>query len=146
MPTIPGPSLQNPGATVEYLVEVCDPCERVSYQINGVDVSDFCTPRYYDTALQPGSQCSFTGAIKEPRQVLAGGYVSWRDPISKQLWQLQKFTDNPQIVPVEGEAFGSRSLREYVDSATRRARKTASSRGRKPRSRKARRTRRGETR
>ena len=36
---------------VEYLVEVCDPCEAVSYEIDGVAVSDFYTPQF----LRPGA-------------------------------------------------------------------------------------------
>src|SRR5713101_9571874 len=35
---------------VLYLVEVCDPCEsdQFAYAVNGIQVSDFITPHYYD--------------------------------------------------------------------------------------------------
>ena len=51
---------------MEFLVEVCDPCEvpALGYTVNGVRVSDFYTPRYFD-------QCSLclSGCIgaDEPR-------------------------------------------------------------------------------
>src|SRR4051812_37516998 len=32
---------------VEYLLEVCDPCQMLTYLIDGVLVSDFVTPDYY---------------------------------------------------------------------------------------------------
>src|SRR5215211_1348027 len=51
---VPGPSKKRGEGRVSYLVEVCDPVA-----VEGV--------RY-----------SFTGAIKRPRQVLEGGYISWR--------------------------------------------------------------------
>jgi hypothetical protein len=72
---------------VEYLVEVCDPCEAVAYEIDGVAVSDFYTPRYFDPAARAGVRYSHTGAITRPRQVLRGGYLSWRVPATGEWWQ-----------------------------------------------------------
>lgn len=117
-----GPSVRNDASLVEYLVEVCDPCERVSYEINGTEVADFCTPPYYDAQAAPGTRYSFTGAIKKPREVLAGGYLTWQDPATNLMWQLQYFGDQPRVVQVEGDAMGSRSLRELVDLITRQRR------------------------
>ena len=53
MMTKPGPSIMPDQGRVEYLVEVCDPCESVSfaYSINGVTVSDFYTPHYFDPVM-----------------------------------------------------------------------------------------------
>jgi hypothetical protein len=74
---------------VEFLVEPCDPGEdaRFSYVIDGVMVSDFYTPGYFSTMEKPGERYSYTGAIKHPRQVLANGYLSWREPTGGQWWQ-----------------------------------------------------------
>jgi hypothetical protein len=60
-------------------VEACDPCEanNYGYQIQGTLVSDFITPHFYDSVETPGSPYSFTGAIKRPRQILPGGYISF---------------------------------------------------------------------
>ena len=43
---------------VNFLVEVCDPCEAsgCAYTINGVQVSDFFTPHFFDPELLPISQ------------------------------------------------------------------------------------------
>src|SRR5262249_14426455 len=77
-----GPSLRPGQGTVEYLVEVCDPCQDAGfgYPVNGVTVSDFVLPAFYK-AFGAG-RYSFAGNVTEPRDVLRGGYVSWRDPVS----------------------------------------------------------------
>ncbi len=82
---------------VEYLVEVCDPCEAVTYEIDGLAVSDFYTPRYFDPAPRAGARYSHTGAITRPRQVLRGGYLSWRVPSTGEWWQ-QLWLDGPRPV------------------------------------------------
>ena len=80
-----------------YLVEACDPCEDNScaYTINGIAVSDFITPHYYDPMVTPGTRYSFTGAIKGPRQILPGGYISWVNP-QTNTWQQLLFVDPSQ--------------------------------------------------
>lgn len=49
-----------------YLVEACDPCEadNYSYAIQGVAVSDFITPHFYDPVTTDGTRYSFTGTSK----------------------------------------------------------------------------------
>src|SRR5205085_31577 len=50
---------------VQFLVEVCDPCEATNfaYHVNGILVSDFYTPHYFDPAVTVGTRYSFSGAI-----------------------------------------------------------------------------------
>jgi hypothetical protein len=96
---VPGPSLKPDQGRVEYLVEVCDPSEdlQFSYKIGtdnvageeseAVVVSDFYTPEFFDPVQATGTRYSFTGAISRPRQILRGGYISWRDPVSDDWWQ-----------------------------------------------------------
>jgi hypothetical protein len=108
---------------VEYLVEACDPCEgqAFAYTIDGVLVSDFITPRYYDPRKTSGAHYSFTGAVKAPRTILEDGYISWWDPQSNHVWQERWFgTPKPTIVDLgEGSFDQSReSLREFVDRET----------------------------
>ncbi|HEY1510270.1 MAG TPA: hypothetical protein VGF93_14775 [Solirubrobacteraceae bacterium] len=77
-----------PQGQVEYLVEVCDPCQASTYTINGVLVSDFVTPHYYDPLQTSGGRPSFTGRITESRQLLKGGYISWRyRATADEIWQ-----------------------------------------------------------
>jgi hypothetical protein len=87
--TVPGGSPIAGQGLVEILVEVCDPPggAQWAYTVNGYLVSDFCTPNYYDPVGSPGVRYSFTGALTGPRQVLEGGYLSWRDPATGEWWQ-----------------------------------------------------------
>jgi len=101
-----------------YLVEACDPCEadNYAYPIQGVAVSDFLTPHFYDPVVTPGTRYSFTGAIKAPRQILPGGYISWVNQQTNEMQQLLWVdpTKAPKIVNL-GPASGA-SLREWVDN------------------------------
>lgn len=87
--TMPGQSPKKGQGRVEFLVEPCDPSEdtKYAYKINNVLVSDFYTPHYFEPVAAPGVKYSFTGAIKKPRQVLPGGYLSWFDSVSDSWWQ-----------------------------------------------------------
>ncbi|MBW0002731.1 MAG: DUF1906 domain-containing protein [Hyphomicrobiales bacterium] len=89
------------GKRVNYLVEVCDPSEAAknAYSCNGVFVSDFYTPNYFDPVKATGVRYSFTAAISEPLQVLRGGYLSWQDPELNCWWQETWFEGtSPKIV------------------------------------------------
>jgi hypothetical protein len=99
-----------------YLVEACDPCEddKYGYTINGVVVSDFITPHFYDLMVTPGTRYSFTGALKAPRQILPGGYISWVNQVADEWQQLQYFGTTPKIVNL-GKASADKSLREWID-------------------------------
>jgi hypothetical protein len=72
----PGPSSMPGQGTVEYLIDVCAPCQDVSaaYAIDGVAVSDFCTRAFFGTVTQ---MCSFTGALRQPLEPAANGVVTW---------------------------------------------------------------------
>ena len=104
----------------EYLVEACDPCEAddFTYQINGISVSDFITPHFYDLHATPGTRYSFTGAITRPRQILKGGYISWTDPKTLHIQQILWVDPNspPQLNDL-GQAPG-KSLRLHVENLT----------------------------
>jgi hypothetical protein len=75
---------------VDYLVEVCDPCQAPQdYHVNSVLVSDFITPAYYDPVAAPGARYSFTGAVRAPRTLLHGGYLTYREPGTRQLFEVK---------------------------------------------------------
>ena len=86
---VAGPSPKAGQGRVKFLVEVCDPCEgeQFSYTVNDIKVSDFYTPQFFDPVTAAGARYSFTGSLKQPRQVLRDGYLSWYDPASKAWWQ-----------------------------------------------------------
>jgi hypothetical protein len=72
----PGPSRMSGQGTVEYVVDVCSPCQHVAaaYAIDGVPVSDFCTPGFFGIG---GSGCSFTGSVREAFDPAPAGVVTW---------------------------------------------------------------------
>jgi hypothetical protein len=116
-----GDSPKDGQGRVSFLVEVCDPSEAsdFSYSSNGVLVSDFYTPHFFDPVVAPGVRYSFTGAITEPRQVLRGGYLSWEDSVTTHWWQEIWFgTAQPtfrDIGPLDQRAG---SLRSQIDRLT----------------------------
>lgn len=90
---VPGDSPKPDQGRVLFLVEVCDPSEAAEfgYSVNGILMSDFYTPRFFDPTASCGVRYSFTDAISEPRQVLKGGYLSWLDPETSDWWQERWF-------------------------------------------------------
>jgi hypothetical protein len=123
---------------VEYLLEICDPCETSTYPINGVLVSDFVTPAFYSGATQ-GGRYSFTGRVPAPLTLLAGGYITWRTPSPyERVWQAswmrkdatgqvitnalrslpQNVADPEQLVIAPRTKLHGRMTRPATDSAT----------------------------
>jgi hypothetical protein len=102
---------------VKYLLEVCDPCQAVWYPVNGVPVSDFYGPRYFDPVEAMQGRYSFTGEIERPLQILEGGYLSWIDPADSGLYQLGADSDEPMLVHSLAQLARSRApLRTIVDT------------------------------
>ena len=83
---------------VKYLLEVCDPCQTVWYPVNGVPVSDFYTPRFFDPVRVDRSRFSFTGSLSHPLEILDGGYLSWIDPADSGLYQLGGGEPEPVLI------------------------------------------------
>ena len=103
---------------VNFLLEVCDPSEgsQFGYSVNGIPVSDFYTPQYFDPVKAPGVRYSYTGAITEPRQVLQGGYLSWHEPVSDHWFQLTWFDGRgPGVRDIGPIDQSDESLRAQVD-------------------------------
>ena len=103
---------------VEYLIEVCDPCQdsRFAYSVNSVMVSDFYTPHYFDPVKSSAVRYSFSGQVRGPREVLDGGYLSWFDPQTRHLFQLQ-VDGKKKAITNRGEVpFDVESLRAFSDS------------------------------
>lgn len=118
---IAGPSIMDGQGRVNYLVEVSDPSEgaEFAYHVNDVLVSDFYTPSYFDPVISPGVRYSFSGAIKEPRTVLKGGYLSWHEPISDHWFQARFFGAALVFVDIGLIDASKGSLRSQIDLVTR---------------------------
>ncbi|MGO9958392.1 MAG: hypothetical protein ACLP50_20900 [Solirubrobacteraceae bacterium] len=113
---------------VEYLVEVCDPCQHSTYTINGVLLSDFVTPQYYEPFKTGGARYSFAGRVKAPFQLLDGGYITWRiSAPQSEIWQAfapsyksAQPNDYPKIAEPQalkiGRLFPAAFSRAFIDS------------------------------
>jgi hypothetical protein len=118
---VAGDSPKNDQGRVTFLVEPCDPSEAADfgYSVNGILVSDFYTPRYFDPVAASGVRYSYTGAIKEPHQVLHGGYLSWKDAATDHWWQETFFSGSESsfrdIGPMDQRAG---NLRAAIDRVT----------------------------
>lgn len=126
---------------VNFLVEVADASESAdyAYSCNGVLVSDFYTPNFFDPIAAASVRYSYTGAIAGPRQILPGGYLSWQDPVTNSWWQATWFGgDAPtftEVGPIEGGNARSaidRKTMGYTHQAIARGRMKASHAGRPP--------------
>jgi hypothetical protein len=116
---IKGGKIQDGTGEFAYLVEACDPCEAdgYSYAIQGIAVSDFLTPHFYDPLKTPGTRYSFTGAIEAPRQILPGGYISWMNQEAGEMQQL--LWVDPSTKPTIknlGPIPPGMSMREWIDN------------------------------
>ena len=130
---VTGDSPKSDQGRVSFLVEVCDPAEAsdFAYSVNGVQVSDFYTPHYFDPVTATGVRYSYTGALTQPRQVLRGGYLSWKDSVSGHWWQSTWFDGNQpsfrDIGPADAKAD---CIRSFIDRITNPATTSAIARGR----------------
>jgi hypothetical protein len=118
--TMPGDSPKSDQGRVEFLVEICDASESsdFGYTSNGILVSDFYTPHFFDPIQAPGVRYSFTGAITEPREVLRDGYLSWHDPVSDHWWQLQFFGGERKFADLGVLSAANGSIRSQIDRIT----------------------------
>jgi len=94
---------------VQFLVEICDPCTDVkyAYEIDGIPVSDFCTPDYYQKKPST-ARYTFKGAFTRPFQLLSGGYYTWQEDGS--WWQRLWFGKSSTTMNV-GRVQGAKSRR-----------------------------------
>src|SRR5271154_1562185 len=120
-PPTHSPAPANKFKRVLYLVEVADPCEgdQFAYEINGIKVSDFLTPNYYDHKGSNGVRYSFTGAIASPHTVLEAGYVSFGNPVDNEWYQIVVEDGKTQLRKLGKLNREGRSLRETIDAHVR---------------------------
>jgi len=76
---IPGPHPKDPNKMVLHSYEACDAVERMSYQIDGVPVSDFVTPQYFQPGEAPGTRNDFLGVGVKSFGVTKGSHIAFID-------------------------------------------------------------------
>jgi hypothetical protein len=104
----PGPSGLPGQGTVEYLADICAPCQDIgsAYAIDGIVVSDFCLPVFFGGAAVQGGGHSFTGAVREAFRPAANGQVTW-------------FADDGLLYQTRADTAGRLSLHGGFSSANR---------------------------
>jgi hypothetical protein len=66
---------QHPNGSI-WAYEVADACEEEMFEIDGIPMSDFVTPAYFEGFRSPGSaRFDYLKLIKRPFQILHGGYA-----------------------------------------------------------------------
>lgn len=81
--------VEDPRTNRLYAFENCDAVEAdgLGYSIDGILVSDFVTPAYFDVNREGrGESLSFRGNVREPFELATGGYLSYRE-IGDSEWQ-----------------------------------------------------------
>lgn len=64
-----------PDPKIMYAYESADPVEALSFPVNGVPMSDFVYPSYFEIFHKPGSvKFDHLDKVKKPFQILSGGY------------------------------------------------------------------------
>jgi hypothetical protein len=67
----------NNGQGSVYSLEVCDPVEAPTYTVNGVSVSNFVTPSWFDPLAPATAQFDKLGQVTAPFTIAAGGYMTY---------------------------------------------------------------------
>ena len=64
-----------PDAKAIYSYESADPVEEVTFNVNGIPMSDFVYPAYFEAFHKPGSvRFDYANQVRKPFQLLSGGY------------------------------------------------------------------------
>jgi hypothetical protein len=106
------------GGPCNFVVEVCDPCQLVHYPCDGILVSDFCLPAYYDQAPPPGTRLSWCKTIPKPKHVLPGGTLAWITQNSQLMQVVVNMAGQAQIStlgPYAPGVLGARAQLSMMD-------------------------------
>lgn len=109
-----------------YAYEVCDACEadEFGYEIDGVRVSDFVLPSFFEPGTVTGQPRDFCGHLKDCFEMLPGGYLSYLDFESPKGWQ-QEFASRSPAMRISHKGHGLSRFPKRGVSASARVRSTA---------------------
>jgi hypothetical protein len=113
-----GPSHVTGQGTVDYLVDVCAPCQDIAsaYAIDGVAVSDFCMPEFFAAPDRGRGPYSHTGAVRECLKPAPNGLLTW---LADDGLLYQAFADAAGRIRVDGgfslASRGRMTLRDLVE-------------------------------
>jgi hypothetical protein len=72
-----------------YAYEVCDPCEadEHGYKIDGILVSNFITPQWFQPTVGGNGPFDFQKKLDKPLTILSGGYYQYLEMSNSAGWQ-----------------------------------------------------------
>jgi hypothetical protein len=84
---VQGPHPDNPKLTVFHWYEMCDAVQSETYEIDGIEVSNFVLPLYFTGGDELGSRNDYLGRVHDGRTLQSfgvnpGGYVGFFNPES----------------------------------------------------------------
>jgi len=88
-----GPHPFEPERQLLHAYEVCDAVERFSYEIDGIEVSDFVTPHYFVEGDAPGTRNDFLGVGVPSFGVMPGchlGVIDWNSGEWQEIYGKKK--------------------------------------------------------
>lgn len=105
-----------------YAYEACDAVEadELGYAIDGIRVSDFVLPSFFEAGTTTGVPRDFCGHVNDCFELAPGGYLSYLDFKTAKGWQ-QVFAERPLTAHSQQRAHGlSRAPRRGVPHSERR--------------------------
>lgn len=84
-------------AVVAY--ETADPVEQGTYSVNGVAVSNFVFPAWFQDNAPAGARMDFLGQLDKPLSLARGGYVAWtRDLMNWQQFMKENVRETKRAI------------------------------------------------
>jgi hypothetical protein len=100
-----------------YAYEVCDACEEEEFAVNGVPMSDFVYPAWFEGFRKPGSvQFDYLKKVRQPFEILAGGYMPiYRDGTWSQIFGSAEKAERFAREDRRGHRTTARALRRILE-------------------------------
>lgn len=95
--------------------EACDPCQSNSYEIDGIEVSDFVLPAYFEENGSAEGKLTYTNAIARPFGIANGGYQIVMKAKASSLQVTNVFGDippSPALMAAKAQSHGRSYWRE----------------------------------
>lgn len=127
---IQGPHPEKPTLEVFHWFEMCDAVQSQTYQIDGVEVSNFVLPLYFTKEEQEGGRNDFLGMLTKRNGlasfgVAPGGYIGFFNPRTRthEQWAPPKDAKARTRLAIKGAAkYGRGYLRRYTQATSSRER------------------------
>lgn len=134
-----GPHPKKPKHTVFHWFEMCDAVQDETYEIDGIEVSNFVLPLYFTEGNEAGSRNDFLGTENKGKTlrsfgVNAGGYIGFYDPAMNDhdTFAIEGDAKAARRLAIKGKARGARRAAQYRTGGARRTLAQAVARAGRP--------------